>query len=102
RRPDPAFPNAIATMWLHITDTRREEERVVTQLLAPLLRRTPEALRELALPIGPPELCAQRIEAFVRAGARRLFVWPVTDDLRQLARFREEVVPHVSAAQAPA
>ena len=85
-----------------LSEVRREEERVVTQLLAPLLRRTPEALRELALPIGPPELCAQRIEAFVRAGARRLFVWPVTDDLRQLARFREEVVPHVSAAQAPA
>jgi 2-methylisocitrate lyase-like PEP mutase family enzyme len=34
--------------------------------------------------------------AYQDAGAQRIFVWPLADELHQLERFREDVVPLVS------
>jgi alkanesulfonate monooxygenase SsuD/methylene tetrahydromethanopterin reductase-like flavin-dependent oxidoreductase (luciferase family) len=94
------FPNGIATMWMYVTDKRREAERMLGEVLAPVLNRPVEALRDLALPIGSAELCAERISAYAEAGAERVFVWPLADELRQLEVFRENVVPLVSGHQA--
>jgi alkanesulfonate monooxygenase SsuD/methylene tetrahydromethanopterin reductase-like flavin-dependent oxidoreductase (luciferase family) len=91
------LPNAIATMWLYVTDDRREAERVLGDVLAPVLNRPVEALHDLALPIGSAEQCAERIAAYAQAGAERVLVWPLADELRQLEAFRERVVPLVSA-----
>ena len=60
-----------------------------------MLRRPVEALRALSLPIGPAELCAERLRRFADAGAQRLFLWPLGDELAQLERFREQVAPNV-------
>jgi alkanesulfonate monooxygenase SsuD/methylene tetrahydromethanopterin reductase-like flavin-dependent oxidoreductase (luciferase family) len=92
-----AFPNGIATMWLYVTDVRSEVERMLRDVLAPMLGRPIEALRDLALPIGPAEQCAERISAYQEAAAERIFVWPLADDLNQLERFSNEVVPLVPA-----
>jgi alkanesulfonate monooxygenase SsuD/methylene tetrahydromethanopterin reductase-like flavin-dependent oxidoreductase (luciferase family) len=92
-----AFPNGIATMWLYVTEKQRDADRMLTDVLAPLLNRPAEALRELALPIGPAEQCAERISAYSDAGAERIFLWPLADELRQLELFRESVVPLVSS-----
>jgi alkanesulfonate monooxygenase SsuD/methylene tetrahydromethanopterin reductase-like flavin-dependent oxidoreductase (luciferase family) len=89
------LPNAIATMWLYVTDKRGDAERVLAGVLAPMLNRPVEALRDLALPIGSPEQCAERIAAYAEAGAEHVFVWPLADGLRQLEAFREKVVPLV-------
>jgi alkanesulfonate monooxygenase SsuD/methylene tetrahydromethanopterin reductase-like flavin-dependent oxidoreductase (luciferase family) len=83
------FPNAIATMWLHVTESHRVADRVIGDVLAPLLRRPADEVRELSLPIGPASLCAERIAAYAEAGAERILVWPVGDELRQLELFRE-------------
>ncbi len=91
------LPNAIATMWLYVADTRRDADRVLADVLAPLLNRPVEALRDLALPIGSAEQCAERISAYSDAGAQRIFVWPLADNLRQLELFQEQVVPLVPA-----
>jgi len=56
-----------------------------------MLRRPAEALRSAPLLIGPAELCAERLAGFVAAGARRVFVWPLADETRQLELFRERV-----------
>ena len=92
-----AFPNGIATMWLYVTEKRRDADRMLTDVLAPVLNRPAAALRELALPIGSAEQCAERISAFSDAGAERVFLWPLADELRQLELFRESVVPLVSS-----
>ena len=63
--------------------------------LAPVVNRPVEALRDLALPIGSAELCAERLSAYAEAGAERVFVWPLADGPRQLEAFRENVVPLV-------
>jgi alkanesulfonate monooxygenase SsuD/methylene tetrahydromethanopterin reductase-like flavin-dependent oxidoreductase (luciferase family) len=85
------FPAAIATTWLHVVEDRRAAERVVPEVLAPMLHRPAEALRAAPLLVGPVEVCAERLAAFVAAGARRVFVWPLGDELRQLELFRERV-----------
>jgi alkanesulfonate monooxygenase SsuD/methylene tetrahydromethanopterin reductase-like flavin-dependent oxidoreductase (luciferase family) len=94
------FPSAIATMWLYVTEDRRDAERMLGEVLAPLLNRPIEALRDLALPIGSAEQCAERISAYAEAGAERVFLWPLADELRQLEAFREKVVPLVASSQA--
>jgi alkanesulfonate monooxygenase SsuD/methylene tetrahydromethanopterin reductase-like flavin-dependent oxidoreductase (luciferase family) len=92
------FPNAIATMWLYVTDSAADAERMLADVLAPMLRRPVEALRDLALPIGSTDQCAERIAAYAEAGAEHIFVWPLADELDQLAAFREQVVPLVRQA----
>jgi alkanesulfonate monooxygenase SsuD/methylene tetrahydromethanopterin reductase-like flavin-dependent oxidoreductase (luciferase family) len=94
------FPNAIATLWLYVTESRSEAKRMLGDVLAPMLKRPVEALRDLALPIGSAQQCAERLSAYAAAGAERVFVWPLADELRQLELFRENVVPLVSGHQA--
>lgn len=96
-RNDQAFPNAIATMWLYVTETRRDAERKLRDVLAPMLGRPVEALHELALLIGPADQCAERIHAYLQAGVERIFVWPLADELRQLEAFQDRVVPLASS-----
>jgi len=86
-----SFPSAIATTWLHITEDKGVAERTLGDVLAPMLHRPAEALRSAPLLIGPAEVCAERLTAFVDAGARRIFVWPLGDEVRQLELFRERV-----------
>jgi alkanesulfonate monooxygenase SsuD/methylene tetrahydromethanopterin reductase-like flavin-dependent oxidoreductase (luciferase family) len=86
-----SFPSAVATTWLYITEDQGEAERTLSEVLAPMLHRPAEALRSAPLLIGPAEVCAERLAAFVDAGARRIFVWPLGDELVQLELFRERV-----------
>ncbi|MGH2819754.1 MAG: LLM class flavin-dependent oxidoreductase, partial [Actinomycetota bacterium] len=44
-KPTADFPNALVTMWTWVTERRREAERVLTDVLAPLLTRDPAELR---------------------------------------------------------
>ena len=60
-----------------MTDDRRAADRMLTGVLAPMLRRSADAMRELTLPIGSPEHCAHAISAYAQAGAERIFVWPL-------------------------
>ncbi len=94
-RPRESCANAIATTWLYVTEDRGVAERTLADL-ASMLNRSDAALRSLPLPIGPAEVCAERLTALVRAGARRIFVWPLGDEVTQLELFRERVAPLVS------
>jgi alkanesulfonate monooxygenase SsuD/methylene tetrahydromethanopterin reductase-like flavin-dependent oxidoreductase (luciferase family) len=86
------FPNGIATMWCYVTEDRARAEQVLTDVLAPMLGRPAEQLRA-TLPIGPAEECAEKLMAYARAGAQRVFLWPLADERAQLEVVRERVVP---------
>jgi alkanesulfonate monooxygenase SsuD/methylene tetrahydromethanopterin reductase-like flavin-dependent oxidoreductase (luciferase family) len=93
---DPeAFPNALATMWFHITDSRSEADLVMRERIVPAIHRPAEVLRD-RLPVGPAELFAEKLSAFARAGVQRVFVWPVADEAHQLELFWETVRPAVA------
>lgn len=88
------FPDAIATMFFHVTGDRATAKRIVRDALSPTLGR-PETELSQRLLVGPAAECAEKLIAYRKAGAGRLLIWPVEDELRQLATFREEVVPLV-------
>ena len=97
RGRNPAtFPNALATMWCYITDDRDEADRILRERVIPTVHRPEDVLRD-RLPIGPPELFAEKLTAFAKAGVQRVFIWPVADEVRQLERFWHDVRPLVAA-----
>jgi alkanesulfonate monooxygenase SsuD/methylene tetrahydromethanopterin reductase-like flavin-dependent oxidoreductase (luciferase family) len=95
RKAADTFANALATMWCYITDDRAEADRILTERMVPTVHRPEEMLRE-RLPVGPPELFAEKLNAFAQAGVQRVFIWPVADEVHQLERFWEDVQPLVT------
>lgn len=93
---DPAvFPDAIATMWMYVTRTQQEADRILTDVLAPLLRREVDDLAA-QLPIGPPEHCIELLQSYAEVRARQVLLWPISDPIDQLHRFNTLVRPHVA------
>jgi len=90
------FKNGIATMWCYVSEDRARADAMLTDVLAPMLNRPVEQLREL-LPIGSAEECAAKLLAYEQAGAQRVFLWPLADERAQLEAFRERVVPLLDA-----
>jgi probable F420-dependent oxidoreductase len=90
----PAFPNAIATLWFHISDDPAEGERVLQERLVPRVRRDVDELRT-RLSFGPADEFASKLRALADAGVQRVYVWPVVDEIEQLERFATAVRPAV-------
>ena len=85
---EPAdFPDAVATAWLFVTDSRREAEHVLNDVLAPALKRDPAQLVDL--PIGSAQHCSEVLAGYAAAGAREVLLWPIRDNLHQLERGME-------------
>lgn len=97
RGRDPGrFPNALATMWSWITEDGREADRMLREVLAPMLKRDPAALRD-QLCIGPAEKCAELLSRYAQAGCERVHLWPLGDEPRQIELAATEVLPLVQA-----
>ena len=62
--------------------------------MSPTLNRPVELLRE-RLPIGTPAECAEKLRKLQAAGVRKIFLWPVEDEVDQLRRFHEQVLPQL-------
>jgi alkanesulfonate monooxygenase SsuD/methylene tetrahydromethanopterin reductase-like flavin-dependent oxidoreductase (luciferase family) len=92
---DPAsFPNALATMFMYITEDNTATERILAETLTTLLNRPVDQLRERLL-VGSPEICAEKLEAYKAAGVQRVFIWPIKDEIEQLKIFKQKVEPLV-------
>jgi alkanesulfonate monooxygenase SsuD/methylene tetrahydromethanopterin reductase-like flavin-dependent oxidoreductase (luciferase family) len=91
KNPD-RFPNAIATMFFHVTEDRAAADHIFMDVLTSMLRRPAEELRQRLL-IGPAGACAEKLDAYLSAGVQRIMLWPVKDELRQLQAFHEHFVP---------
>jgi alkanesulfonate monooxygenase SsuD/methylene tetrahydromethanopterin reductase-like flavin-dependent oxidoreductase (luciferase family) len=93
RDPD-RFPNALATMWTWITEDAREADRVLRDVLAPLLKRDADGLRD-RLCIGPAGKCAELLSRYADAGCERVHLWPLGDEPRQIELAATAVLPAV-------
>ena len=90
-RDAESFPNGIATMWTYVTEDERKATQILEDVLAPMLRREVDELTAL-LPIGSAEHCASVVQAYADAGAERIFIWPIRDEIEQLELFRRGVI----------
>ena len=95
-REAEGFPTALSTMWTWVAADRAEGERVLAEVLAPLLGRDPSELREQVC-VGTAEHCAQLLARYARAGCDRVYVWPMGEERRQLELVAAEVAPLVRA-----
>jgi len=94
-RPSGDFPHALVTMWTWITDKPADAERVLTEVVGPLVRRDPAELRG-RICVGPAHECAELLSRYARAGCQRVHFWPVGDERRQVELIAGEVMPRVS------
>jgi alkanesulfonate monooxygenase SsuD/methylene tetrahydromethanopterin reductase-like flavin-dependent oxidoreductase (luciferase family) len=95
RRQLPSgFPNALSTMWTWVTESRAERDRVLRDVLGPLLRRDPEELGEQVC-VGSAEHCAALLSRYAEAGCERVYLWPLGDEPHQLERMAADVAPQL-------
>lgn len=88
------FPNGLATMWTWVTEDRPDRDRVLGEVLGPLLKRNAEEL-EGRLCIGPAEECAALLSAYAQAGCQRVYLWPLGEERRQIELVAQDVVPRI-------
>jgi alkanesulfonate monooxygenase SsuD/methylene tetrahydromethanopterin reductase-like flavin-dependent oxidoreductase (luciferase family) len=81
-------------MFYYVTEDRRLAEELLVEVLSPALNRPVELLRE-RLPIGTPAECVEKLVKLQAAGVQKIFLWPVEDEMDQLARFHEQVLPQL-------
>jgi alkanesulfonate monooxygenase SsuD/methylene tetrahydromethanopterin reductase-like flavin-dependent oxidoreductase (luciferase family) len=93
-RDAEGFPNALATMWTWVANDRAEGERVLSDVLAPILKREPDELRR-QLCIGSAEHCAGVLSDYAAAGCQRVYLWPLGDERRQIELVASEVAPWI-------
>src|SRR3989440_1702477 len=86
---DRPFPNGIATMFFHVTERRSEADESLT-FISSVLQRPSDEVRDRVLGGGANE-SLEKIQAYADAGAQRILVWPVRNELRQLELFSERV-----------
>lgn len=91
-RDADGFPNALATMWTWVTEDRAESDRVLAEVLAPLLNRDRDELRGQVC-VGPAKQCAELLSRYAAAGCQRVYLWPLGDERRQIERVASDVVP---------
>lgn len=93
-RAADGFPSAPVTLWTCTAADAREAERIQRELLAPLLKRDPDVLRD-QLCIGRPEKCAELLSSHARAGCERVHLWPLADESQQIEPTATAVLPAV-------
>ena len=86
------FPSALATMWTWVTESRSDADRVLAQVLAPLLGRDPEELRGQVC-VGPAAHCAELLSRYSEAGCGRVYLWPLGEEARQIELVAADVAP---------
>jgi alkanesulfonate monooxygenase SsuD/methylene tetrahydromethanopterin reductase-like flavin-dependent oxidoreductase (luciferase family) len=89
---------AVATMWLWITESASDAERVLAAL-AWVLRRDREELRPRVC-VGSAEHCAELLTRYAEVGCQRIHFWPVAEEPRQLSLLADRVLPLVKDVSA--
>jgi hypothetical protein len=83
-------------MWTWVSGDAAETDRMLDEVLAPLLRREPDELRD-RLCIGSAEHCAQVLSDYAGAGCEWVQLWPLGDERQQIELLAERVIPQIAA-----
>jgi len=89
---DPTdFPSTMATTWSFVTEDDVEAQAMLERL-AQMVRRPIEDLAD-RLPIGSPAMCRDLFGDYREAGLQRVLVWPMANEVEQLERMADVVMP---------
>src|SRR6266516_3095749 len=94
REPE-RFPHALGSLFYYLTEDQQQAEELLVKVVSPTLGHPVELLRERLL-IGTPAECAEKLARLQAAGVQTVFLWPVEDETRQLARFHEQVLTQLA------
>lgn len=94
-RQPGSLPVAVTSMLMHITDDRTQAQRMISEVVAPALGRSPEELSSRLL-IGTAQECAARLSAYYACNVRAAYVWPIVDEVQQLQQFVDQVAPLIA------
>jgi hypothetical protein len=83
-------------MWTWVTESRVERERVLAEVLAPLLNRDVDDLRERVC-VGSAEYWAELLSRYASAGCQRVHLWPLGDEPRQIELAAAKVAPQIES-----
>ena len=95
-RSGERFPNSLVTMWTWVTEDRAEADRMLTDVLAPVLKRDPDKLRA-SVCIGSAEHCAELLSRYAVGGCERVLFWPLGDEPSQIERLATSVRPLIES-----
>jgi alkanesulfonate monooxygenase SsuD/methylene tetrahydromethanopterin reductase-like flavin-dependent oxidoreductase (luciferase family) len=87
-------PAMVATMWTWVTESAAEAERVLSQVVAPMVGRSGEHLRGRVC-VGSAGQCADLVSRYGEAGCGRVHFWPIGEEERQLDLLAATVLPQV-------
>jgi alkanesulfonate monooxygenase SsuD/methylene tetrahydromethanopterin reductase-like flavin-dependent oxidoreductase (luciferase family) len=90
------LPTALATGWMAITPTRAAGRALIERVMVPVVGRPAPELEDRLL-IGPESLIVERLSEYAAAGLEQVFVWPVIDEVAQLERFAERIMPRLAS-----
>jgi hypothetical protein len=82
-------------MWTWVTEDLGERDRVLREVLAPLLKRDAAELED-QLCVGPAEHCAALLSRYAEAGCERVYLWLVGEEPRQIELVASEVAPQIN------
>lgn len=88
------FPNALVTMWTWVSEDRADVDHMLNDVLAPLLRRDADDLREQVC-VGSADHCTELLSRYARAGCQWVQLWPLGDERRQIERVAAHVMPRI-------
>jgi alkanesulfonate monooxygenase SsuD/methylene tetrahydromethanopterin reductase-like flavin-dependent oxidoreductase (luciferase family) len=88
------FPNALVTMWTWVTEDGAEADRVLEDVLAPLLKRDPRELRGQVC-VGSAQMCAELLSRYAEAGCQRVNFWPLGEERDQIEQLAGEIGPRI-------
>jgi alkanesulfonate monooxygenase SsuD/methylene tetrahydromethanopterin reductase-like flavin-dependent oxidoreductase (luciferase family) len=80
-------------MWTWITGSRAERDRVLSEVLAPLLGRDADQLGDQVC-VGSADHCAELLSRYAEAGCQRVYLWPLGDEPRQI-ELAAEIAPSI-------
>jgi hypothetical protein len=75
-------------MWTWISEDAGKADRMLREVLAPLLRRDPDTLRDQVC-VGPAGRCAELLRRYADAGCERVYLWPLGDEPQQIGSRRQ-------------
>jgi alkanesulfonate monooxygenase SsuD/methylene tetrahydromethanopterin reductase-like flavin-dependent oxidoreductase (luciferase family) len=84
----------VATMWTWVTESAAEADRILSQIVAPMVGRSPEQLRGRVC-VGSAQQCADLLSRYGEAGCGRVHFWPIGEEERQLDLVAARVLPQV-------